>query len=183
MKLTERESLHDQDLPEINMLSIRETGKTGLGVFAERDFLTGEMVLSILGKICDTEDIEFGSRQDDVSFQIGDRTFLDPTGQVGEFINHSCDANIVLQLIDGQPVLVGIRKISKGEEVTFDYSLECSFHPKDTSWKMDCNCGSTHCRRVIRDFKHLSSERQRELIEKGMVLDYIAVQFKTLLNV
>jgi SET domain-containing protein len=58
------------------------------------------------------------------------------------FINHSCDPNVGFA---GNVVLVAMRDIDPGEELTVDYAMF------DTSQDtMDCHCGSPACRRVVR---------------------------------
>lgn len=57
------------------------------------------------------------------------------------FINHSCDPNVGFA---GNVVLVAMRDIQPGEELTTDYAL---FDDYDGS--MPCQCGSPHCRGVI----------------------------------
>jgi SET domain len=58
------------------------------------------------------------------------------------YFNHSCDGNIGFNR-DGD--FVARRNIKRGEELTYDYGLGES-NPK---FKIDCSCGSPHCRRKI----------------------------------
>jgi SET domain-containing protein len=54
--------------------------------------------------------------------------------------NHSCDPN---SAFDDAGMLVVLREIAKGEEITYDY-LE---HPIPASpWNFKCLCGSGNCR-------------------------------------
>lgn len=58
------------------------------------------------------------------------------------FINHSCEPNVGFA---GNVVLVAMRDVAPGEELTTDYAMF------DTSeGTMDCHCGSPSCRRTIR---------------------------------
>jgi hypothetical protein len=57
------------------------------------------------------------------------------------FINHSCEPNVGFA---GNVVLVAMRDIAAGEELTTDYAL---FDDYDGS--MRCNCGTASCRGVI----------------------------------
>lgn len=57
------------------------------------------------------------------------------------FINHSCDPNVGFA---GNIVLVAMRDIQPGEELTTDYAL---FDDYDGS--MPCQCGAPGCRGVI----------------------------------
>jgi hypothetical protein len=61
----------------------------------------------------------------------------------GRFVNHACDANIHGI---GACVLVAVRDIEPGEEITCDYA-DCNL-----DWALDCACGSPRCRgRITRD--------------------------------
>ena len=57
------------------------------------------------------------------------------------YINHSCDPNIGFA---GNVVLVAMRDIHAGEELTTDYAMF-----DDYEGSMDCTCGRPNCRRRI----------------------------------
>lgn len=58
--------------------------------------------------------------------------------------NHSCDPNATF---DDEGMLVALREIAQGEEVTFNYLL----HPIPASpWNFKCECGSASCLGWIR---------------------------------
>ncbi len=57
------------------------------------------------------------------------------------FINHSCEPNVGFA---GNIVLVAMRGISAGEELTTDYALF-----DDYEGQMDCRCGASSCRGTI----------------------------------
>lgn len=61
------------------------------------------------------------------------------TADPPSFINHSCGPNAGF---DGQIILVAMRDICKGDEITFDYAM-CDSSPFD---EFDCSCGSVDCR-------------------------------------
>jgi hypothetical protein len=53
--------------------------------------------------------------------------------------NHSCDPN---SSFNADGMLVAIRDIEKGEEITYDYLL----HPIPASpWNFECHCRSAEC--------------------------------------
>lgn len=58
------------------------------------------------------------------------------------FINHSCEPNVGFA---GNIVLVAMRDIEAGEELTTDYAM---FDTLDGA--MDCRCGMPSCRRSVR---------------------------------
>jgi SET domain-containing protein len=61
-------------------------------------------------------------------------------GSGAEFINHSCDPNLCARVTRGRIVLVSLRPIAAGEELTLDYHLtgDCR--------EIACSCGAATCR-------------------------------------
>ena len=57
------------------------------------------------------------------------------------FTNHSCDPNLAIQ---GQIVLVAMRKIAAGEELTVDWATT-----DDSDYTLACHCGSPRCRGTV----------------------------------
>jgi len=70
------------------------------------------------------------------------------------FINHSCEPNVGFA---GNIVLVAMRDVSPGEELTTDYAL---FDDYDGS--MDCHCSSSACRGRVdgRDWQRPDLQRK-----------------------
>ena len=64
-------------------------------------------------------------------------------GSGAEFINHSCDPNLVTRVLKGHILYFSRRKIRKGEELTVDYNYD------DTDELMQCVCGAKNCRGTI----------------------------------
>lgn len=78
--------------------------------------------------------------------QIADALFIAPVSAAQRdgamlYTNHSCDPNIAFQ---GQIVLVAMRDIRAGEELTHDWATM-----EDQDYEMKCNCRSPRCRGVI----------------------------------
>jgi hypothetical protein len=65
-----------------------------------------------------------------------------------DHVNHSCEPNAGIK---GQIILVAMRDIAAGEEITFDYAtvLCGEAHPILDSYFFACCCGSPGCRRTI----------------------------------
>ena len=70
------------------------------------------------------------------------------------FINHSCEPNVGFA---GNTVLVAMRDIGPGEELTTDYALF-----DDYDGEMPCRCGTPSCRRVVdgRDWRRPELQRR-----------------------
>jgi SET domain-containing protein len=67
-------------------------------------------------------------------------------GSGAEFINHSCDPNIVARIVKGHILYYSMREIRPGEELTVDYHFS-----KDVE-KVACACGAARCRGTINLF-------------------------------
>lgn len=65
--------------------------------------------------------------------------------------------------------LFAIRDIGEGEEITWDYSTTMF----DDDWELKCNCGSSKCRGVVREFKYLQESLRNEYIKVGIVPGYL----------
>jgi len=68
-------------------------------------------------------------------------------GNAAGFINHSCEPNCEAKAKEisgkGRIIIYALRKISRGEELTYDYKFE-----KEEE-KIPCSCGSKHCRKYL----------------------------------
>ena len=124
----------------------RESKLHGLGVFAKKKILKGEIVALLGGIIVPTKEIEkYWKEIGHVGIQIHDDFFIVPTSR-DELIekgvyNHSCDPNIgFLQDI----VYVAIKDIEAGEELCFDYAFN-----ETKMESFTCECKSKNCRKTI----------------------------------
>jgi SET domain-containing protein len=64
-------------------------------------------------------------------------------GSGAEFINHSCQPNVVSRIMKGHILYMSRRPIRKGEELTVDYNYD------ETDETLRCLCGDRHCRGII----------------------------------
>lgn len=64
-------------------------------------------------------------------------------GSGAEYINHSCEPNLVARILKGHIIYMTLRDIKKGEELTIDYHF-----PKNVD-KVPCSCGAAKCRGTI----------------------------------
>ena len=119
----------------------------GRGLFARASIARGEIVAVKGGYILEREAwraLEPALGPADV--QISEALVIAPVRQDERddamlFTNHSCDPNIAIQ---GQIVLVAMRDIAAGEELTHDWATT-----DDDDYAMDCHCGSAVCRGTI----------------------------------
>ena len=64
-------------------------------------------------------------------------------GSGAEFVNHSCNPNLVTRILRGHILYFSRRRIAKGEELTVDYNFD---------WEdehVPCACGARRCRGTI----------------------------------
>lgn len=121
----------------------------GKGLFAAQDIKKGEIVFIIKGKKVNfLIDSEKSAKIAGLNWVgIGKNEWIDPINHCVYF-NHSCDPNTAIK---GKVTVVALRDIKKGEEITFDYSLNES----DIFWHIKCNCGSKNCRKIIKSIQFL----------------------------
>lgn len=117
----------------------------GMGVFATRALPAGERLLAFYGPLVREEDLpEHPFGEDDRFLPLGNRLFLGPSGDVDDFVNHSCLPTARLRREGSRIELEARRPIAPGEEITFDYT-----ETELGSWKMPCACGAPRCRKMI----------------------------------
>jgi hypothetical protein len=66
----------------------------------------------------------------------------------GSMFNHSCNANAGVR---GQILLVAMRDIEPGEQITFDFGTVLYRKEGVKPYKLECLCGEPVCRKVITD--------------------------------
>jgi uncharacterized protein len=119
----------------------------GRGLIAVAPIAAGEIVAIKGGHIVDTATLHaLPERLQNSDVQIADGFHLAALEEaeyepVMLFLNHSCEPNVGFA---GNIVLVAMRDIAAGEELTTDYALF-----DDYDGEMECHCGTASCRGVI----------------------------------
>lgn len=141
----------------------------GRGLFADRSFESGDLILNLGGPRYDRTHPIHGTELGANLLQTGPRTYilLNPPGV---FANHSCHPNAG---VAHNRRLVAIQPISRGAEIRFDYSTTMD----EDFWTLNCCCGEMNCRGVITDFKDLPPAIQKTYLELGVVQRFIARRF------
>ncbi len=77
-------------------------------------------------------------------FELNKKYDIDGTPKYNKarYINHSCDPNCEVEIINNEIWICSIKKIRKGEELTYDYGYEFD---KDDFRDHVCKCGSRNC--------------------------------------
>ncbi len=107
------------------------------GLFAERNFKAGEVILCLKGSVSSTPT--------KYTIEVGENEHI--TDEFGTYLNHSCDPNTKIQR-KGKRVLAK-KDIKKGEELSFDYNS----NETKMATPFECACGSKNCKGRIRGLK------------------------------
>jgi SET domain-containing protein len=73
-------------------------------------------------------------------------------GSGAEYVNHSCNPNLIRKIIGGRIYYRSQRQIAPGQELTIDYSLSPSGRT------VRCHCGASNCRGTV----------NRPMVKKGV---------------
>lgn len=156
-------------------IEVRESNIHNKGVFAAKKIPKGTEILEYVGeKIGKREAEERADKQFKRGkskknneghvyiFELNKRYDIDGnfSWNTARLINHSCDPNCETEIEDNKKIwITSIRKIKKGEEITFNYGYgieNFEDHP--------CKCGSKKCRGYIVDEKQWP--KLKKILEK-----------------
>ncbi len=150
---------------------IVKEARNGSGVFSTKKFAPNEMILEVRGVLITGEvDEKIDERTRSNSFRFNENYYMSPAGEIADFINHSCTPNAKVEKERNKLYILAIQNIESNQEITFDYSTVIA---SDDEWTMECNCGSTKCRRVIGRFVDLPLNLQKRYIATKIVPRYI----------
>jgi hypothetical protein len=138
--------------------------KIGMRVFTDIQIPAKSPVLQFKGTIFTKEKLQHEMGQ---VLQIGPNIYLGPSGGIDDYINHSCDPNCALHIVGTRAILYSLYVIQADTQLTFDYSSSST--DLESEWKMDCQCDSPKCRKVISGFHNLSDLAKEEMNNKQML--------------
>lgn len=142
----------------------------GQAVFAAQGFRRGDNIVAFTGRRFRADRVPSLMRgRSDRFVQVTPDHYMGPSGRIDDLINHSCAPNAGLRFGNDGVMLVAIRDIAAGEELTWDYSTTL----KELNWHMICQCHNVDCRRVIGNFETLSAERQEWFRSHNLVAPYL----------
>ena len=117
-------------------VEVHASGEAGLGVFAARQFLPGELVLEVDGQLLRQKDYNASS----YVMELNTKWYLEPSIP-GAFVNHSCSPNMELvEMAKYTLGFVALVNIEPGSELVFDYQWPA------LDWIPRCHCGAFNCR-------------------------------------
>ncbi len=100
---------------------------TGLGLFATKPIKRAAYIATYRGRIITTKEADrreaLGARY---MFELNKRWTIDgsPRWNIARYINHSCKPNAKPVSRNGGIVIVALREIEPGEEITYSYGKE-----------------------------------------------------------
>lgn len=140
-------------------LEVRSAGAKGRGVFALEPIASGTRILALGGRLLPTDALT----DDLLALQVDTDLWLCSDGSLlDDLVNHSCDPNAGFR--DGAAVLFALRDIAPGEEICWDYSTSIS----EAGWSLDCKCGATDCRGVVRPWPELLPAQRERLRPRAL---------------
>jgi len=157
-------------------LVIADASACGKGVFSSQAIRKGNFIYLLdgvtitLGQL--VERVLAGSEAMNDPLQIGKKTYLD-LDDFSRTFNHSCDPNAGLRK---RSELFALRDIEAGEQITFDYSATVA----PTEWSMECMCGSTKCRKIIRDIRSIPRGQLQIYKKAGAIQRYMKPLLKSI---
>jgi hypothetical protein len=120
----------------------------GRGLFAITPIAKGEIIVVKTGNVIDKKTLDAKQKIIKGSeAQISDSLYLAPLDRKGyedsmAYCNHSCDPNAGF---GGNTLVIAMRYIPAGEEITIDYSMMLS----DPTFTMQCSCKAVSHRPVV----------------------------------
>ena len=125
----------------------KKSGINNLGLFAKSDINKGEKVIEYKGRKYTHKQVEENDRFDNSKaiylFTLNERYVLDGDTKTNtaKYINHSCNPNCEVDIINGKIWIIAIKDIKKGDELSYDYGFgyDADFR------QFPCKCGSKNC--------------------------------------
>ncbi len=116
------------------------------GIFAAENIPARCRVIEYTGQKIDAFEVRRRRfREHLYIFQINQTSAIDGAigGSGAEFINHSCQPNLMTRIVKGRIFFVSKRRILVGEELTLDYQIVTNGED------LPCSCGAKDCRGSI----------------------------------
>eukprot|EP00899_Mesostigma_viride_P020227 jgi/Mesvir1/28205/Mv04757-RA.1 len=138
-------------------LRFGRAGARGFGLFTEQDLRSGQFVMEYVGEVLSVK--QFEARKEEYRktgllhhyfMALNQKEYIDACrkGNLGRFINHSCDPNCITQKwsVNGE-IRIGLfacKDLKAGTELTTDYQLE-----RFGDSALACRCEAANCRGLM----------------------------------
>jgi hypothetical protein len=150
---------------------------SGTGSFALETIPAGATVAVFGGTVVTRVELDLMSRdRQSRSIQLDETLYLasPETPEPGDMVNHSCAPNCGMQ---GSTIVVAMRDIQPGEELTFDYAMSDGSDYDE----FECACGTPQCRGKVTGNDWMLPELQ--LAYRGYFSPYLANRISSLAHV
>jgi SET domain-containing protein len=134
---------------------------TGLGLFAIKPIKRAAHIAAYRGRIISTEEADRReARGARYMFELTTKWTIDgsPRWNLARYINHSCRPNAQPIGRNGGIVIVALRRIEPGEEITYDYGREYLKYFIETG---GCRCAACRKKRAARRAKMRAARKAR----------------------
>lgn len=136
-------------------VQVRLSGVHGKGVFALRNWLSGEVVMEYKGEVITWDEALRRHPHDPANphhtffFHLDGGKVIDGKrrGNAARWINHSCSPNCVSDESNGRVFIKTLRAVKAGEELFYDYRLSLDErYTASVKRQYLCLCGAANCR-------------------------------------
>jgi len=138
----------------------------GKGLFTSQKIEQNEIIIEIIGDVVEDD---LTNVHNPYALQIDFRKYIIPKN-ITRYINHSCDPNCKIEILNDKIVLKSIKKINEFEELTYNYNTT-EYDLGVDSFR--CGCKSKDCIGIVKGFKYLSLERKIKLA--NLILPYLKI--------
>ena len=128
----------------------------GMGIYASKDIPKNTKIIEYIGEKISKKEGDIRSEKrikkylnskktgSVYIFELNSKYDIDGSKRYNKarYINHSCDPNCEVDIIDGEIWISSIKKIKKGDELSYDYGYAFD---KDDYKDHVCKCGSKFC--------------------------------------
>lgn len=132
---------------------------TGLGLFATKPIKRTAYIATYRGRRISTEEADrLEARGARYMFELNRRWTIDGSSRrnVARYINHSCRPNAKPVSRKGKIVIVALRRIEPGEEITYDYGKEYLDYFLENG---GCRCAACRRKAALRRAKRRAARR------------------------
>lgn len=127
---------------------IKKVRGIGKGLFANKNFKKGELILKVdLSKLktYSSEETKNHPKKDHADY-VGRGKYV-ITFHPYSYINHSCNPNVLIKhKTIARSKYYAMKDIKKGEQLTYDYGVNALDQIDKELWSSKCKCGSKKCR-------------------------------------
>ena len=117
------------------------------GVYATESIPARRKVIEYTGERISRKETKRRAESSDLIYLFTLDPYWTIDGSVGgsgaQYINHSCEPNLIARIIREHIIYVSLRLIKRGEEITVDYHFDKKVE------RVPCSCGTAKCRGTI----------------------------------